>query len=57
MTEESRFELDIDFEKLYFNMLDAKADYLYTLPEWDDILTEEKRERDRQSSSAVPRPS
>ena len=44
MTEESRFELDIDFEKLYFNMLDAKADYLYTLPEWDDILTEEKRE-------------
>ncbi len=43
MTEDSEFELDIDLEKLYFNMLDAKADYLYTLPEWDAILSEEKR--------------
>lgn len=43
MTEDSAFELDIDFEKLYFNMLDAKADYLYTLPQWDSILTDEKR--------------
>jgi len=24
----------IDFERLYFNMLDAKADYLYELPQW-----------------------
>ncbi len=43
MDENSQFELDIDFEKLYFNMLSAKADYLYTLPEWDDIFSEEKR--------------
>ena len=43
MTEDSPFELDIDLEKLYFNMLDAKADYLYTLPEWDSILSDEKR--------------
>lgn len=43
MTEDSEFELDIDPEKLYFNMLDAKADYLYTLPEWDSILSDEKR--------------
>jgi preprotein translocase subunit SecA len=35
--------LNIDFEKLYFNMLDAKADYLYSLKEWDSILSEEKR--------------
>lgn len=35
--------LDIDFEKLYFNMLDAKADYLYNLPQWDGIFSEEKR--------------
>ncbi len=35
--------LDIDFEKLYFNMLDAKADWLYHLPEWDGVLTEERR--------------
>lgn len=39
----SKVELDIDFEKLYFNMLDCKADWLYTLPEWDAILTEERR--------------
>ncbi len=36
--------LDINFEKLYFNMLDAKAEYLYTLPQWDAIFSEEKRE-------------
>ncbi len=36
--------LKIDLEKLYFNMLDAKAEYLYTIPAWDDILTDEKRE-------------
>ena len=35
--------LDVDFEKLYFNMLDAKADWLYHLKEWDDVLSEEKR--------------
>lgn len=40
---DTQFSLDVDFEKLYFNMLDAKADYLYTLPQWDAILTEEKR--------------
>lgn len=36
--------LKIDLEKLYFNMLDAKAEYLYTIPAWDDILTDERRE-------------
>ncbi|MCT4617797.1 MAG: SEC-C metal-binding domain-containing protein [Marinisporobacter sp.] len=43
MTEESTIKLDIDFEKLYYNMLEAKADYLYTLSQWDKILDEEKR--------------
>lgn len=33
----------INFEKLYFNMLDAKAEYLYTLPQWDAIFSAEKR--------------
>jgi len=42
--EGSNISLDIDYEKLYFNMLEAKADYLYTLPQWDSILTEEKRQ-------------
>ena len=35
--------LDVDFEKLFYNMLDAKAKWLYTLPEWADILSEETR--------------
>lgn len=41
--ETSALELDLDLEKLYYNMLDAEADYLYSLPQWDQILTEEKR--------------
>lgn len=35
--------LDINLEKLYYNMLDAKAEYLYTLPQWDAIFSDEKR--------------
>ena len=32
----------IDYEKLYFNMRDAKADWLFTIKAWEDILTEEQ---------------
>jgi preprotein translocase subunit SecA len=39
----SEIELKIDYEKLYFNMLDAKADYLYELPQWEGIFSKEKR--------------
>lgn len=35
--------LDINLEKLYYNMLDAKAEYLYTLPQWEAIFSSEKR--------------
>lgn len=42
ITEDTAIDLDIDFEKLFFNMLKADADYLYTLEEWDVVLTEEK---------------
>ncbi|MDQ0151272.1 SEC-C metal-binding domain-containing protein [Eubacterium multiforme] len=41
--ENTELVFDIDLEKLYFNMLDAKADYLYTLPQWEGIFSEEKR--------------
>ena len=41
--ENTELSFDIDLEKLYFNMLDAKAEYLYTLPQWDGIFSEEKR--------------
>ena len=40
---ETEVSLDYDPEKLYYNMVAAKAEWLYTLPEWEPILTEEKR--------------
>ncbi|MCX7843447.1 MAG: SEC-C metal-binding domain-containing protein, partial [Clostridia bacterium] len=43
LTEESSIKLEVDFEKLYYNMLDAKADWLYNLPQWEDVLPVEKR--------------
>ena len=36
-------KLDIDFEKLYFNMLSVEAEWLYTLPGWEGMLSVEKR--------------
>ena len=30
-------------EKLYRNMVDAKAEWLYELPQWDSIFSVEKR--------------
>ena len=32
-----------DLETLYKNMVDAKADWLYELPQWNNIFSEEKR--------------
>ena len=43
VTGEEELVFDIDFETLYFNMLDAKAEYLYELPQWDAIFSQEKR--------------
>ena len=43
LAEDSDVSLKVDFEKLYYNMLDAKAKWLYTLPEWDNILSPIKR--------------
>lgn len=42
--ESSEVKLEIDFEKLFYNMLDAKAEWLYTLEEWEDVLSIESRE-------------
>ncbi|MDD4564183.1 MAG: SEC-C metal-binding domain-containing protein [Eubacteriales bacterium] len=42
--ERSEIDLEINYEKLYFNMLEAKADYLYTLPQWENVLTEGQRQ-------------
>ena len=34
--------LAFDKERLYKNMVDAKADWLYELPQWKEIFSEEK---------------
>ena len=42
ITEETALDLDVNYEALLFNMLKAEAEYLYTLPEWEDVLTKEQ---------------
>lgn len=43
MEEDTEVRIEIEPEKLYYNMVEAKAEWLYSLPQWDSILTEEKR--------------
>ncbi len=46
---EDTTELDftIDYEKLYYNMQEAKAKWLYDLPIWEELLTQEQRNAQR----------
>ena len=43
-TGESVARLEFDLKKLYWNMLDAKAEWLYGLPQWETLLTAEEKE-------------
>lgn len=43
LTEESEINVEVDFEKLLWNMHDAKAEWLYGMKEWEEIFDEEKR--------------
>jgi len=43
MEEDTEVSLEFDIEKLYYNMVEARADWLYELPQWDALLTEERR--------------
>lgn len=43
LEENADLDIEINFETLYFNMLDAKADYLYELTQWEGIFSKEKR--------------
>ena len=42
LSEDSHVSLAFDKERLYKNMVDAKADWLYELPQWKEIFSEEK---------------
>ena len=43
MDENTQVSLDYEPELLYKNMVGAKAEWLYTLPQWDSIIDEERR--------------
>ena len=43
MEEDTEVKIEIDPEKLYYNMVEAKATWLYELPQWDALLDEETR--------------
>ena len=59
MDEETVVNLGYDKEKLYYNMVGAKAEWLYELPEWDALLSEERRKelyKEQKSSTTVVKP-
>ena len=43
MEADTKVKIDIDSEKLYYNMVECKPDWLYNLPQWEDILSEDRR--------------
>lgn len=43
LTGNDTVKLDFDLEKLYWNMLDAKAEWLYNLPQWKELLSVEQK--------------
>ena len=45
MEEDTKVSLAFDKEKLYKNMVDAKADWLYELPMWDEIFDADTKKR------------
>lgn len=58
MDENTAVKIEIDPEKLYYNMVEAKASWLYGLPQWDEILTEERRKelyKEQKASGTVRR--
>jgi len=56
MEEDTVVSLKFDKEKLYKNMVKAKADWLYNLPQWENIFSEEKRKelyKEQKSSTTI----
>lgn len=59
MDEDTQVSLGFDKEKLYKNMVDAKADWLYGLPQWEKIFDEETRKRlykEQKASGTIRKP-
>lgn len=45
MEEDTEVTIAVDVEKLYMNMVGCNAEWLYTLPEWDALMSAEKRKQ------------
>jgi len=43
MEEDTHVRIEFDIELLYKNMVEAKADWLYELEQWDSLISEERR--------------
>lgn len=59
MEEDTVVSLDFDTEKLYMNMVECNAEWLYTLEEWNDIFTEDKQKelyKTQKSSKTIVKP-
>ena len=59
MEEDTEVSLAFDKELLYKNMVDAKADWLYDLPMWDEIFTPEHKKElylEHKKSGTVVKP-
>ena len=59
MEEDTVVSLAFDKELLYKNMVDAKAEWLYELPMWDEIFTQEKKKElylEQKKSGTVVKP-
>lgn len=59
MTEDTVVSLEYDKEKLYYNMVGARAEWLYKLPQWDSLLAEERRKelyKQQKSSGTIVKP-
>jgi len=47
LEDDTELDCTVVYSKLYVNMIDAKADWLYNLEEWDDIYSKEERDEMR----------
>ena len=59
MDEDTQVNLAYDKALLYKNMVAAKADWLYNLPQWDNIFTEEERKalyKEQKESGTIRKP-
>ena len=56
MEKDTVVRVEIDCEKLYYNMVGCDAEWLYTLPQWDEILTKERQKelyREQKNSGTI----